>query len=74
MEDEYPKCQRFVRQLEFNGTIVKAMIEKPEDGRYFIDYLDITEPGQRPSRYTPREESHETLAGVDEEIRRLVTR
>lgn len=54
MEDEYPKSQRFVRPLGFNGNTVDAKIEKPQDGKNFIDYLVVTEPGQRPSRYTPR--------------------
>lgn len=70
--DDRPKMHRFRRRLEVDGTVALAVVLQPEGGKYTLDYVDLTKPGHPTGRLRPRETSHETLDGIDDELRKLI--
>ncbi|WP_386066854.1 hypothetical protein ACFJIW_20425 [Tahibacter sp. UC22_41] len=69
---EKPKIHRFRRRLEVDGTVAFAAVLLPEGGKYTLDYVDLSKPGQPTGRLHPRAHSHETLDGIDDELRKLI--
>lgn len=63
---------RFPHRTAIDGMQVESIVVHPEGGKYALDTVEVTRPGRDTIRLKPRTQSHETLEGIDNEIRTIV--
>jgi len=71
--DQKPQVDSTTRSGVLNGWRWEAVIDKWQGGKYAIDSITLWDPqGTRQRPYLPREGSHDTLRGAEDEIERLL--
>lgn len=70
--NERPKLRKISRQLQVGDITVDAVVLHPEGGKLCLDHVTVSRPDGTTFHYTPREQSHDTMDGIDKELRQLV--
>jgi hypothetical protein len=69
--DDKPEIRRFPHRMEFDGIVVDAIVLHPQGGKFALYSVAVTKPGGGTFQFRPREDSHETMEGIEEELRQL---
>lgn len=69
---EKSTIHRFPHRTAVDGVQVESIVVHPEGGKYALDTVEVTRPGRGTIRLKPRTQSHETLEGIDNEVRTIV--
>lgn len=70
--NKQPTIHRFPHRTAIDGVQVESIVVHPEGGKYALDTVEVTWPGRDTIRLKPRTHSHETLEGIDNEVRTIV--